>query len=110
MGLPNTNAAADDLADLAGTFVGTLESGKGLVSEVSSLISNTNIRSDIAGLMVSLPASATELIGAAKGGVLTIAIDAPEIIGDAMKFYTKLIAAIAAAKGVSVIITTTEAK
>ena len=105
MGLPNTKAAADDLADLAGTFVGTMESGKGLISEVSALIGNTNIRSDIAGLIVSLPASATELIAAAKGGVLTIAMDAPEIISDATEFYTKLIAAIAAAKGVQVVVT-----
>ena len=107
--LENTQAAMDDLADLGGTLVGTLESGKGMISEIESLVTDANIRSDVAGLMTSVPAAATEIAALAKGGVFTIIADAPAFIADATAAYAKLIAAIAAAKGVAVVVTTAAA-
>jgi hypothetical protein len=106
MNLPNTQAAMSDAADLVGTVVGTLESGKGVVTEVEGLITNSQIRSDISGLIQTAPAAATELIAAAKGGVITIITDAPEFIADATLAYAALLSAIAKSKGVTVVAVT----
>ena len=109
MNLPNTQAAMSDAADFVGTVIGTLESGKGVITEVESLIANSQIRSDISGLIQTAPAAAVELLAAAKGGVLTIITDAPEVIADATLFYALLLTAIAKAKGVTVVAVTAAA-
>ena len=109
MNLPNTAAAMGDAADLVGTIVGTMESGKGILSEVEGLVTNAAIRSDIAGLMTTVPAAAAEILAGAKGGIFTVIVDAPEFVADATAAYTQLLAAIANAKGVSVVAVTAAA-
>jgi hypothetical protein len=55
--------------------------------------------------MTTVPEAAAEITAAAKGGVFTIAADAPEFLADAAAFYTQLLTAIAASKGVQVVVT-----
>jgi hypothetical protein len=105
MNLPNTQAAMSDAADLIGTVIGTFESGKGLFSEITGIVTSSQVRSDVAGLMTTVPEAAAEITAAAKGGVFTIAADAPEFLADAAAFYTQLLTAIAASKGVQVVVT-----
>ena len=103
--LENTKAALDDAADLVGTLVGTFQSGKGVIAEVAGLVTSSHVRSDIAGLMTSVPAAASEINAQAKGGVFTIVADAPEFIADAVEAWTKFQTALAEGKGLTVVVT-----